>query len=432
MIRVAALILVFAMVRDGFAEPMTLRAVLAKDTAWTGESVPLIVTLFSPGPFSGSASFDLPELSRTTILRGSSAVVGSEAVDGVSYLTQRHELTVYTQNTGEIVLPSFRVRFAGKTTFLSDPQPMEAFTPELRFQSKRPPGTDSLGLVVAATEMEVAQTWRPASTGTLFAGDVIERIITRRATGTTAMLLPPVSAKAPEGVRVYAVDPIVQDQTQRGLARAERIDTIKYQFATPGTWALPDLQLVWWDPQVSEVKRQVLRGETVSVNDAVAAAAEESQPLYQKSVVMLTILAVGIGLAVTLTCRTMRHLGVRWRAWRNSPEVLATRCVLSTCRANNAPAAYAAFIQWARIVLPIEGGPDLDQLLEPRHASDLRHEWQVLSKHIFGSAKSESRWSGQRFAAAFVRGRRVLKPTKCEYHHRCDLPQINPDSHWPA
>ena len=100
MIRMASLVLVLAFLRDGIAEQKTVRAEIVKDTAWTGEAVPLIITLYSPGPFSGTASFDLPELPRTAILRGGNPLVGSEEVDGESYFTQRHELTVYTQNAG--------------------------------------------------------------------------------------------------------------------------------------------------------------------------------------------------------------------------------------------------------------------------------------------------------------------------------------------
>ena len=73
-----------------------VRAKLGKDTAWTGEAVPLIVTLYSPGPFSGTASFELPELPRTTFVRAGNPLVGSEQIDDESYFTQRHEFTIYT------------------------------------------------------------------------------------------------------------------------------------------------------------------------------------------------------------------------------------------------------------------------------------------------------------------------------------------------
>ena len=84
-----------------------VRAEIGKDTAWTGEAVPLIVTLYSPGPFSGTASFDLPKLPRTAFVKAGNPVVGSQDVDGESYFTQRHEFTVFTQTVGEIVVPGF-------------------------------------------------------------------------------------------------------------------------------------------------------------------------------------------------------------------------------------------------------------------------------------------------------------------------------------
>jgi hypothetical protein len=60
----------------------TVRAEIKKSSAWTGEAVPLIITLYSPGPFSGTAAFDLPDLPRTAFVKGGSPVVSSEEVDG--------------------------------------------------------------------------------------------------------------------------------------------------------------------------------------------------------------------------------------------------------------------------------------------------------------------------------------------------------------
>ena len=58
-----------------------VQAKLGKDAAWTGEAVPLIVTLYSPGPFSGTAAFDLPELPLTVSVKSGNPLVGTEHVD---------------------------------------------------------------------------------------------------------------------------------------------------------------------------------------------------------------------------------------------------------------------------------------------------------------------------------------------------------------
>lgn len=157
----------------------TVRAKVGKETAWTGEAVPIIITLYSPGPFSGTAAFDLPELPQTVFVKTGTPLVGSEEIDDESYITQRHEFALYTQRSGKIVIPAFRVRFAGKKTFTSDAEPMEGITSELQFESKRPPGTESMGVVISATAMKIEQSWNPMSPSEIEAGDVILRTITR-------------------------------------------------------------------------------------------------------------------------------------------------------------------------------------------------------------------------------------------------------------
>jgi hypothetical protein len=97
------------------------------------------------------------------------------------------------------------------------------------------------GLLVAwllAVLAVAGPTWRPEPSpfaddpvpeGELQTGDVVVRTVTRNAEGTTAMMLPPVPADAPEGVRVYFGPPFVLDKMERGDATAQRTDTVKYQ-----------------------------------------------------------------------------------------------------------------------------------------------------------------------------------------------------------
>ncbi len=403
-----------------------VRAELGKEAAWTGEAVPLIVTLYSPGPFSGTASFDLPELPRTAFLKTGNPLVGTQEVGGQSYFIQRHEFTVYTQGAGEIVIPAFRVRFSGKKTFTSAPEPQEGFTPELRFQSKRPPGTDHLGVVVAATNMAVTQTWKPASIEIVSAGDVIERTISRRATATTAMMLPPVSADAPEGVRIYPSHAIVQDHTERGASRAERIETIKYQFERPGTFELPGVSLVWWDPKASELQRKTLPGETINVSGTVAVAAAPEQPASRSSPTILLLTFLAFGLAAWLGRRPVLRFMAAWQARRNNPEALAARRLLAACRVGDASAAYTALIAWKRAVSASDGGASLDRLLQSALADDLQSEWTVLSRRIFGIQANELSWSGRSLAAAFIRARRGLDRTTPTRRAGLALPALNP------
>jgi len=401
-----------------------VRAELGKDTAWTGEAVPLGVTLYSPGPFSGAASFEFPELPKTAFVRVGNPVVGSEQVGDESYFTQRHEFAINTQRAGEIVIPSFLVRFAGKRTFTSAAEAVEGSTRELRFQSTRPPGTEHLGLVVAARNMELKQTWQPAAIGSVQAGDVIARTVWRSAAGTTAMMFPPVPIETPEGVRFYATEPIVQDFTERGASRAERSETIKYQFERPGTFPLPDLSLIWWDPDAGALRRETLPGRVVDVRNA-AVVAEPLAPTRTSRWPLFALLLT-IALAAWLIRSIAARLLAAQQSRRSDPAAAAAKRLLAACRTNAAAQAYAALLQWKRAVAGSSEMASLGELLPRDTAAEFEHQWRVLAQHVFGVGLGSSPWLGRDLAGVFVRLRRQLGQAPRRRSAGVALPALNP------
>ncbi|HIE95554.1 MAG: tetratricopeptide repeat protein [Fuerstiella sp.] len=387
-----------------------------------GEPVSLIITLYSPGPFSGTASFDLPELPRTAIIRAGSPVVGSETVDEDTWFTQRHELKLYTQRSGTIEIPSFRVQFSGKKTFTSAPEPMAGSTPKLQFQSNRPPGTDGMGLVTAATQITMTQSWSPAAVEVMQSGDVIQRTLTRQATGTTAMMMSPVPHQAPDGVRIYAGEPIVQDKTDRGQSSAERTETIKYQFERAGTYDLPDVVFVWWDTQSGQLKRESAAGRTISVAGSAAevVVAEQKEPAWPFAMLIFPVAVVG------WFCRKpVRRFLVESYARRHTPESRAARQVLLTCRADQPHAACAALLHWKRAVIADGKGVLLDRLLND-DGVELQQQSDSLSRHVFGDDATLPTWSGERLAAAFRQTCRALRQSQQARSSNSVLPALNP------
>ena len=406
---------------DSFGSDL-VRAELGKDTAWTGEPVPLVITLYSPGPFSGTASFDWPELPAVAFVQAGNPLVGSERIGSESYFTQRHEFAIYTQRTGAMVIPAFRVRFAGKQTFTSAAEPMEGFTPELRFRSVRPPGTESLGVVVAARQMEVSQTWQPDSILSVRPGDVITRTIVRRATGATAMMLPPVGIETPPGVRHYVSDPTVRDFTERGASLAVRSETIKYQFERSGTFQLPDLPVIWWDPDAQALKRVNLPGKKIDV-DVEEVFEEPPAPTSEHRWPLAVLL-----LSLVMASGMLRKPAARWlaarRTRRNDAETVAARRLLAACQSNAAAEAYAAGLQWKRAAG--REGESLSERLPLGVATDFEHEWSLLSRHEYGAGEAIPPWTGERLAGAFADLRRALGRTSRARNAKGGLPALNP------
>jgi hypothetical protein len=398
------------------------------NSAWTGQAVPLIVTLFSPGPFSGTAAFDLPELPRTAFVKAGNPLVGSEEVDDENYFTQRHEFTVYTQRSGEIVIPSFRVRFSGKKSFTSDPEPMIGATQELRFQSHRPPGTESMGVVISATTMQIRQTWNPEPAGEIDAGDVVVRTVTRLAEGTTAMMLPPVSADAPEGVQVYPATPEVQDKVERGDASARRVDTVKYQFQRAGTCALPDLTFTWWDSDQEGLRSEVLPGLTINV---LAASTPEMPPdeVQDDSSSTWTYPFIGLlvmALPVWFLRKPLGRWITGWRVYRNRPEAVAARRLRVACMSDDASAAYAALMAWSAARRTTANGGSVDSpLLALEQHDELREQWEALSQHLFAPEPAGTTWSGGQLWNAF-RQSRSRRNRGSHRQQPSALPALNP------
>ena len=170
----------------GTASASTIEATLDKEEAWVGEGISLLITLRAPGPFSGTASFELPETGHTFFIKEGNPLVGSETIQGVTWLTQKHQFRVYTQDSGDVVIPPIRVRFEAKKDYTSAPEPYSGSTEAQHVQSRRPPG--ATGMVISAQEMLVQQAWSTFPENGLKPGDVIIRSVTRTANKTTGMI----------------------------------------------------------------------------------------------------------------------------------------------------------------------------------------------------------------------------------------------------
>lgn len=406
---------------------------LAKKTAWTGEGVPFFVTLHSPGPFSGTASFDLPELPQTVFVKVGSPVVGNTTVDGESLFTQRHEFILYTQQSGEFTIPPFRVRFSGKKSFLGDAEPIEADTQQVRFESQRPPGFESLGTIIATTNMTVNQSWLPAAQASeeasepikLQAGDVLQRTVTRTASATTAMILPAITTKAPAGIRVYKTNPTIEDNTVRGQSTARRVDTIKYQFERPGTFELSAMNFTWWDSASEELKTDTIDGLLIEVEGQVTTATTSTDaeaPSRRR-------LSVGITIAICflawLALKLVQPLVEAWQSRRNSPAAIATRDVHTACRANDPAAAYSAILDWQRAAQPSHS-PTWLTVVQSDTGAEFQYEWQQLAQRLFGQQEFEQTWKGGQFQQTFDSLRKALNHDPVHRTNRPPLPKMNP------
>jgi hypothetical protein len=364
--------------------------------AWMGQRIAFFVELRSPGSFAGSASFDLPELPGTLIVKVGSAAVSSRRFGDDSWSVQTHEFALFAQHVGQLDVPGFAVRFARRDGFVGTPYDVTATTPAWHVDVRRPPGSAGIGYLVSTPALEVLETWQPAS-GAARVGDVITRTITQRAERVPGMALTVVSHGAPDGVRIYAGRVEIADELERGEFVGTRTERLRYLLQQPGSVTLPALQFVWFNPQAQRMRATTLPAVTIDVAAAAApsgapATARASQ-LRWGALVLLTVAAAALA----------RYL---WEWWFE-PTRASVRRLLRACRRNDASAANAAFNAWSMRAGVAEDAALSLALLELRRAR-------------YGPG--ESHWHGAALAASVRRRRRAAAAST----RPAFLPPLNP------
>lgn len=231
-------------------EPKVRASMEEKDTVYVGQKATLVVELLAPGYFASAANFEVPDPKGLILIPPTgSPVVSSEDVDGLSYTVQRHEVSVLAQNAGEVIIPPLTVRFQYKRNPLDkEAVSAQVETPEVKFTTTQPPGTEKLGMVISARDLEVKEVWHPdPATAKPKAGDAFTRTITFTAPEVPGMMFPPFHADAIDGIGIYPKTPEVHDHSERGSLTGQRQDAVTYALQRAGTFTIPAVRFIWWD-----------------------------------------------------------------------------------------------------------------------------------------------------------------------------------------
>ena len=361
---------------------------IPKPTAWVGERLPFFVELRANGSFVGAASFSLPVVPQTVIIKIGSPVVSSEEVDEESWFVQTHEFALFTQQSGTVEIPEIEVRFSHREGFVGPVFDKVAKTEPQTVEILRPAGSPEDVFLITTESLKINETW-DHEPGTTKLGAVFHRTISQEAQRMTGMALAPPSLKVPEGIRSYPGQPAVVDQTDRGEFIGKRSDTITYVMRKPGIWTLPAVTYVWWDPERERFGSQTLPEATFQVAAAPQAAGEELHHEERRGAAGWILLLLITGAIAAWRHRwIINSLRSVWQRW-NPPERMASRKLLRACRKNDPRAAEAAWSAW-RITQSSDFQPDLH----------LKTAVVDMQRQLFG-LNAESSWNGQTMAAAF-------------------------------
>jgi len=397
------LLFILLFISPAQADP-SARIELPENEAWTGQRLPFFIELRADGSFTGAASFDLPEIPNSFILKLGTPVLGSTTEGDTEFFTQRHEFALFSQASGSLEIPPITARFSHRKGYTGPSFDASLKTEPASVVIQRPPGSENLGFLVTTDSLTIEETWSPPP-GPLETGAVLKRTITQRAADLTGIALAPAPTAAPDGIRVYTGDPEVTDKTERGEFTGERRETITYLVQQPGTHTLPAIRYNWWNPTTQTLESKTLPAVTFTATAAPVPPPAPSPVRFLWWLAPLVAMTAGYSLRRPIT-DFLRQLRERI----DPPPRRAARAFLRSCRHNNAAGATRGWATWQAF------HPDFIP------SAELQHHLLELNRHLYDPSSTTAKWNGNALAAAF----RTIHKGSSQPPKPSPLPQLNP------
>src|SRR6185295_19593173 len=190
------------------------------------------------------------------------------------YAGVRFEFAIYPQEAGSYAVSDqkIRVKYAAEPPAVREE---EIALPRVSFEAFIPDAAADLNPFLAAGGLTIEQSVKRSSEQ-LKVGDSVTRTVTTKADEIPAMLLPPVTFPAVDGLAVYPAQPALQDKTEgrTDALTATRTDSATYILQRPGEYALPAIDVRWWNAGEGRVETAHLDAVSMQVaaNPAVQPA----------------------------------------------------------------------------------------------------------------------------------------------------------------
>lgn len=405
-----------------------------------GQPVRLVVEVLVPNYFLGSPQFPDLEIKNAIVVAPQERAENfSERSGSATFAGIRQSYFLYTEQPG-----TFHIPHAVVGVKYADAPPHATQTnvpfPDVTFRAELPAAADGMSYFLPTTKLVVQQRWS-SPLSDVRTGQTVERTITVTADRLQGMLIPPAPLDAPDGLRAYPGEPVVLDQkNDRGdFLGGKRVDTVKYLIQKPGDYALPPVQLSWWDLSSNRLRTETLPAVHFTATPDPSYTAElppEVEPAAAPQTMSanpwkpywhwlraswywpLGAIAVIWAFARWLP-RIFHSLRIRRDALRES-EAAYFRKLIHTCEGNDARSSYAALLRWLNRT---DSNQSLDEFIQRSGDAVLRNEIATLGAALYSSAPSSS-WNGHRLAQSLreARGRARRKIREASK----PLPELNP------
>jgi hypothetical protein len=432
--------------QSGTPEPI-VRTTIDPPRVMVGQPATLRVEVLAPNYMTSPPELPSFQL-RNAVTRQLQSVNTNEQENGIQYAGVRFEFAIYPLEAGTYAVPEQKltIKYAAEP-----PATREAVIslPRIAFESFIPDAAASLHPFLAANNLSIEQAIQRSS-AQLKAGDAVTRVITVKAEGTPAMLLPPTAFPAIDGLAVYPAQPSLQDKTdgRSDVMSASRVDSATYMLEKPGDYVLPAIDVRWWNPADGRIETAHLDAVALQVagNPAAQGTAAATEDGVRQSLNssfefvadhwLLTLIAVAIlALLGWFAPRLVRTIALRRHqrreAWLQSESYFFDR-LRHAARRGDAQAAYFALLDWLQRFEPTAPLHTIEALKAAARDPALDHQISSIERELFAPHHNGAAWSPHQLLRRVGAARRGLR-RKAVGGARASLPrQLNPSQCPPA
>ena len=382
---------------------------------------------------------ELPGLQvRNAVTRPLQSVNLSEEHNGVSYAGVRFEFALYPQEPGSyrVADQKVRVKYAAEPPAVRE----EVLSlPHVSFTAFIPDAAAGLNPFLASGRLTIEQSVLRSSEQ-LKVGDSVTRSVTIRAAETPAMLLPPVTFPAVEGLAVYPAQPALQDSTEgrSDAVTATRTDSATYILQRADNYALPAIDVRWWNTEHGSIETAHLDAVTLHVADSPSARAVGAGATsrsnwaaivdlvadYWAVALLAVVVLAALAWIIPRAGRAIVILQRRRRASYLQSEQFSFDRLRRAARSGDAKASYFALLGWLQRFGP---AGTVETLKTTARDPALVREVASLETKLFSGQPIGADWSPRRFMRHVSSARRRLcKQSVLEETHTALPPRLNP------
>jgi len=404
----------------GLAEPI-VRVTTDPSRVVVGQPVTLRIDVLAPNYMT--APPELPGFQvRNAVTRQLPNVNLSEQQNSTSYAGVRFEFAIYPQEPGSYAVAdqTLTVRYAAEP-----PATREATIalPLVQFEAFIPDAAAALDPFLAAAALSLEQTVQRSS-DQLKAGDAVTRVITVKAEGTPAMLLPPAAFPAVEGLSVYPAQPSLQDKTSRsGELSSSRVDSATYMLERPGDYVLPAVDITWWNVSKQKVEHAHADAVALKVTGNAARGAVPTDSGGRRwrwdrlldfvgdhwlGAIVAALVLAALGWFTPRMAHKVAAVYRRRRAAYLQSEAWSFGQLRRASRRRDAGAVYFALLDWLQRFAPVAPRHTIQSLTAAARDPALDHEIDAIERALFAPDHGETVWSPRRLLRRVSTARRNL------------------------